>query len=177
MEGDIVQMQEIFKYVRTGTAADGTVEGHFQATGVRPRFLAELVARGIKIPGELLRSRSTAAMTMLVRPRPASMCSIGFAALSAGLFVGRRRIFCFFGSRSYRKPHQSPSERDGRASRIARRAGAAPPRARPDQRRRLSPAVDVARTGWSCNPASRIGVGKLDHLISASSRSIAFGAS
>src|SRR6476620_2889523 len=50
MEGDIVQMQEIFKYVRTGTAEDGTVEGHFQATGVRPRFLNELAARGIKIP-------------------------------------------------------------------------------------------------------------------------------
>ena len=39
MEGDIVQMQEIFKFVRTGTGADGTVIGHFQATGVRPRFL------------------------------------------------------------------------------------------------------------------------------------------
>ena len=51
MEGDIVQMQEIFKYVRTGTAEDGTVEGHFAATGVRPRFLTELLARGIKIPG------------------------------------------------------------------------------------------------------------------------------
>jgi pilus assembly protein CpaF len=51
MEGDIVQMHEIFKYVRTGTADDGTVEGHFVATGVRPRFLSELAARGIKIPG------------------------------------------------------------------------------------------------------------------------------
>jgi pilus assembly protein CpaF len=51
LEGDIIQMQEIYKYVRTGTAGDGTVEGHFQATGVRPRFLAELVARGINIPG------------------------------------------------------------------------------------------------------------------------------
>ncbi|HKF99378.1 MAG TPA: CpaF family protein [Xanthobacteraceae bacterium] len=51
LEGDIIQMQEIYKYVRTGTAADGTVEGHFQATGVRPRFLAELVARGVNIPG------------------------------------------------------------------------------------------------------------------------------
>jgi pilus assembly protein CpaF len=51
MEGDILQMQEIFKYTRTGTAADGTVEGEFRATGVRPRFLAELVARGINIPG------------------------------------------------------------------------------------------------------------------------------
>jgi pilus assembly protein CpaF len=27
------------------------VEGHFAATGVRPRFLAELVNLGIKIPG------------------------------------------------------------------------------------------------------------------------------
>jgi pilus assembly protein CpaF len=51
MEGDIVQMQEIYKYVRTGTGDDGTVEGHFVATGVRPRFLTELVARGIKLPG------------------------------------------------------------------------------------------------------------------------------
>jgi pilus assembly protein CpaF len=50
MEGDIVQMQEIFKYVRTGTQDDGTVDGHFQATGVRPRFLTDLAARGIKIP-------------------------------------------------------------------------------------------------------------------------------
>src|SRR6476619_999172 len=51
LEGDIIQMPEIFTYVRTGTASDGTVEGHFQATGVGPRFLSELVARGINIPG------------------------------------------------------------------------------------------------------------------------------
>ena len=51
LEGDIIQMQEIFKYVRTGTAPDGAVQGHFVATGVRPRFLAELVNQGIKIPG------------------------------------------------------------------------------------------------------------------------------
>jgi pilus assembly protein CpaF len=51
MEGDIVQMQEIYKFVRTGTADDGAVIGHFQATGVRPRFLADLTARGVRIPG------------------------------------------------------------------------------------------------------------------------------
>ncbi len=50
MEGDIVQMQDIYKYVRTATSEDGTVEGHFQATGVRPRFLGDLQAKGIKIP-------------------------------------------------------------------------------------------------------------------------------
>jgi len=51
LEGDIIQMQEIFKFVRTSTGDDGKVEGHFQATGVRPRFLGDLVAQGITIPG------------------------------------------------------------------------------------------------------------------------------
>ena len=51
IEGDIIQMQEIFKYVRTGTAPDGAVVGHFLATGVRPRFLASLISQGINIPG------------------------------------------------------------------------------------------------------------------------------
>jgi pilus assembly protein CpaF len=51
LEGEIIQMQEIFKFVRTGTGPDNSVLGHFQATGVRPRFLAELTTMGIKIPG------------------------------------------------------------------------------------------------------------------------------
>ena len=51
LEGDIIQMQEIYKFVRTGVAPNGSVQGHFLATGVRPRFLADLVALGIKIPG------------------------------------------------------------------------------------------------------------------------------
>jgi pilus assembly protein CpaF len=51
LEGDILQMQEIYRFVRTSTAEDGSVQGHFQATGVRPRFLADLIAKGIKIPG------------------------------------------------------------------------------------------------------------------------------
>ncbi|MFL5037379.1 MAG: CpaF family protein [Microvirga sp.] len=51
MEGEIIQMQEIFKYVRTGTDGDGNIQGHHVATGVRPRFLRELVAHGINIPG------------------------------------------------------------------------------------------------------------------------------
>jgi pilus assembly protein CpaF len=49
LESDIIQMQEIYKFVRTGTAADGSVIGNFQATGIRPRFLADLAALGIKV--------------------------------------------------------------------------------------------------------------------------------
>ena len=52
MEGEIIQMQEIYKYVRTSTNADGSIEGHFVATGVRPRFLHELQAYGINFPAQ-----------------------------------------------------------------------------------------------------------------------------
>jgi pilus assembly protein CpaF len=51
MESDIIQMQEIYKFKRDSTDDDGTVNGHQWATGVRPRFLTELIAHGINIPG------------------------------------------------------------------------------------------------------------------------------
>jgi pilus assembly protein CpaF len=50
MEGDIIQMQEIFRFNRLRTEADGTVVGEFRATGIRPRFLDDLVAKGISVP-------------------------------------------------------------------------------------------------------------------------------
>jgi pilus assembly protein CpaF len=52
MEGDIIQMQEIYKYVRERTEDDGKVVGAHWATGVRPRFLADLKAQGIEISGQ-----------------------------------------------------------------------------------------------------------------------------
>ena len=48
MEGNVVQMQEIFAFHRTHTDADGTVHGEFRATGLRPRCLDEMLRRGIK---------------------------------------------------------------------------------------------------------------------------------
>ena len=67
LEGDVIQMQEIFKFVRTSTAPDGAVVGHFQATGVRPRFLSDLLSMGIKISGGLFRSVPTALTVYDVR--------------------------------------------------------------------------------------------------------------
>ncbi|HZH45453.1 MAG TPA: CpaF family protein, partial [Roseococcus sp.] len=47
MEGNVVQMQEIFAYHRLHTEPDGTVVGEFRASGLRPRCLDELQRRGI----------------------------------------------------------------------------------------------------------------------------------
>lgn len=52
IEGDILQMQEIFCYVRDHMDADGKIHGHFTATGIRPRFLEELIAMGVNLPGD-----------------------------------------------------------------------------------------------------------------------------
>ena len=50
MEGEIVQMQEIYQFVRDGIDPDGRIHGHFAATGVRPQFLRDLAAAGVSIP-------------------------------------------------------------------------------------------------------------------------------
>jgi pilus assembly protein CpaF len=52
MEGDVIQMQEIFTFRRTGMTAEGDIIGHFEATGIRPRFLEELHAMGVEFPGD-----------------------------------------------------------------------------------------------------------------------------
>jgi pilus assembly protein CpaF len=53
MEGEIITMQEIFAFRQTGVAPDGTVQGHFSATGVRPKFVDRLRAHGVMVPDSL----------------------------------------------------------------------------------------------------------------------------
>ncbi len=47
MEGNVVQMQDIFVFHRTRTDPDGTVHGEFRATGLRPKCLDEMNRKGI----------------------------------------------------------------------------------------------------------------------------------
>ncbi len=53
MEGDVITVQEIFQFRQTGTSATGAVQGHFCATGVRPRFAERLRNFGIEVPENL----------------------------------------------------------------------------------------------------------------------------
>ncbi|WP_435053789.1 CpaF family protein [Mesorhizobium australicum] len=47
MEGNVVQMQEIYHFVRRDVGADGAIIGDFRATGVRPRFAPEAATLGL----------------------------------------------------------------------------------------------------------------------------------
>ena len=53
MEGDVVSMQEIFRFRMTGVDPHGNVLGHYEATGIRPRFADRLEAWSFPLPAEL----------------------------------------------------------------------------------------------------------------------------
>jgi pilus assembly protein CpaF len=53
MEGDVITMQEIFLFEKTGITQDGKVIGRFRATGVRPKVCERLRASGINLPAAM----------------------------------------------------------------------------------------------------------------------------
>ncbi len=55
MEGQTITMQEIFRFKMTGRGENGEVLGHFEATGIRPKFLQQASEHGIEMSSELFR--------------------------------------------------------------------------------------------------------------------------
>jgi pilus assembly protein CpaF len=53
VEGEIESMQEIFRYEQTGIAPDGSVQGNFYATGIRPKFEQRLQVRGVRLSEDI----------------------------------------------------------------------------------------------------------------------------
>lgn len=50
MEGDVISMQEIFRYQRVGLTPDNKIIGHFTATGVRSHFSERFKLWGYDLP-------------------------------------------------------------------------------------------------------------------------------
>ena len=55
MEQDVVAMQDIFVFRKTGIAEDGKILGHFEATGIRPKFADQLKLAGVNITPAVFR--------------------------------------------------------------------------------------------------------------------------
>lgn len=55
MEGPTITMQEIFRFKQSGRGENGEVLGHFEATGIRPKFLQAAQDNGITLDAELFR--------------------------------------------------------------------------------------------------------------------------
>jgi len=53
MEGDVITMQDIFVFEKTGMTPDGRVRGRFRATGIRPKCAERLAASGVQLPRDM----------------------------------------------------------------------------------------------------------------------------
>jgi pilus assembly protein CpaF len=56
MEGELVTMQDIFVFERSGLTEQGRVTGRFRATGIRPKFYDRLRASGMHIPASVFQT-------------------------------------------------------------------------------------------------------------------------
>ncbi len=57
MEQDVITMQDIYLFDRTGLLPDGRVSGVFRATGIRPKCAAQLATAGFAMPPEMFEHR------------------------------------------------------------------------------------------------------------------------
>src|SRR3989454_6515723 len=60
MEGQIVTLQDLFRFVQTGVSEDGKIIGSEMATGIRPTFAEKFEAGGVVLPPDLFVPASTA---------------------------------------------------------------------------------------------------------------------
>ena len=50
MEQDVISVQEIFRFRRRQVGSDGLIHGDFETTGIRPKVMDLIAARGIEMP-------------------------------------------------------------------------------------------------------------------------------
>jgi pilus assembly protein CpaF len=57
MEGQIITLQDLFRFQQTGVSAEGKIEGMMAPTGIRPTFAEQFEQHGIKLPDGLFLTR------------------------------------------------------------------------------------------------------------------------
>jgi len=57
MEGEQIQMHDLFTFEQTGVDIDGHATGRFSANGIRPRCADRIENRGIRLPMDLFLRR------------------------------------------------------------------------------------------------------------------------
>jgi pilus assembly protein CpaF len=57
MEGEQIQMHDLFMFEQSGVDADGHAVGHFRCNGIRPRCAERIEHRGIRLPADLFAGR------------------------------------------------------------------------------------------------------------------------
>ena len=88
LEGDVILLQELFRYVPR-TSADGRQAGEIEAAGLRPKFLDQLLHSGVDLPASVFQAP---VRPREVRPKTRSVPSVAeLIARSGGPVSGGRR--------------------------------------------------------------------------------------
>lgn len=67
LEGDQIEMQDIFEFERIGVSQRGKVLGRFRATGARPQCIDRLKAYGIHLPNTIFHEQHEVKEEMALR--------------------------------------------------------------------------------------------------------------
>jgi pilus assembly protein CpaF len=59
MEGDVIVLTDVFKFIQTGVTSDGKVLGEISATGIRPNFTPRLEAAGFKLTADIFAPKAS----------------------------------------------------------------------------------------------------------------------
>ena len=62
MQGDVVTLQEVFRFKEEGFSPSGKITGQFQASGIIPTCVEKFERKGIKIPRDLFTTKSAKSM-------------------------------------------------------------------------------------------------------------------
>lgn len=58
MEGDVIELQDLFRFIQTGFDENGKALGHYEPTGLQPQFLSKFKAHNVELPRDLMRGGS-----------------------------------------------------------------------------------------------------------------------
>lgn len=59
MEGEVIILQDIFRFDQSGVDDSGKITGSFRSSGIRPRFMEKFEINGIAVPNNLFGLRSS----------------------------------------------------------------------------------------------------------------------
>ena len=79
MEGDVVMMQDLFEFVRSGVNYTGKVVGKYRATGIRSVYAQRIEAAGFRLDSQMFhRSHRVSQWISLSRAESSARSSSSF---------------------------------------------------------------------------------------------------
>jgi pilus assembly protein CpaF len=71
MEGDVITMHDLFSFKQSSIAADGTIIGRVEPSGLRPKYIDRIASHGVQLAAEIFQPGASQARQRQSTPAPA----------------------------------------------------------------------------------------------------------